>query len=361
MKTVLALLFWSLASSAIGAPCTKSVEAGASIQTAVSISKPGDVICLRGGTYHENNVWVAASGITVTNYPGEYPVLDGSTLPGPAWATFFTLSGDNVELSGIEIRNGISPRAKGIWLRGNNNTVQNVKVDNVQDQGILITGHNALVEGSTVSRAAMANKDCALCKPARWAFGIGSYLGYNTSNTVSGMVLRGNTVSDSWGEGIQVFQAIGARVEDNVSSNNFSTNFYISASSSTVMRGNLSYNTDRTPAGLTLAEEHPLIPFSTGNTIEGNTFIDAEVRLFSWTAVPGSGLNDAVFAHNTLINSALMTGHKNANSKVQNNTIFRSDGGRMGAVPSAVGLTFSHNFWSPSRPENAAGLGDTLP
>lgn len=358
MRHVLATLLVFAASVAIAAPCTKTVEPGASIQTAVNAAVRGDVICLRGGTYAQNNVWVQASGITITAYPGESPVLDGASLPGPAWATFFTLSGSNNVLSGIEIRNGVSSGAKGVWLRGAGNTVRNVRVDNVQDQGILITGHNALVENNTVTRAVMANKDCAQCNPPRWGCAICSFLGYNTSNTVSGMVIRGNLVSDSWGEGIQVFQSIGARVENNTSSNNFSTNFYISASSATVMRGNLSFNTTRAPAGLTLAEEHPLIPFSTGNTVSGNTFVNSEVRLFSWTSIPGSGLQDAVFDGNLLVDSALMTGPINKNSRVTNNKILRYDGGSPGAVPSATGITFAGNIWHPARPANVPVAND---
>lgn len=338
--------------------CSKTIKTGGNIQTVVNAAVAGDVICLRGGAYSQNNVWISASNISITNYPGESPVLDGAGLSDPAWATFFTLAGDNITLSGIEIRNGVSPGSKGVWLRGNGNTVRDLKIDNVQNQGILITGNNALVENNTVTRAAMANKDCAQCNPARWAFGIGSFLGYNTSNTVSGMVLRGNTVSDSWGEGIQVFQAIGSRVEGNTSSNNFSTNYYISASSATVMRGNLSYNTTKTPAGLTLAEEHPLIPLSLGNTVVENVFIDAEVRLFSWTLIPGSGLNDAVFERNTLINSALMTGQRNVNSKIRNNLIYRNNGGSPGAVPSATGITFAGNVWHPTRPANVPGANE---
>ena len=62
MKRVLGLLLTVLSFVAIGAPCTKTVAAGGNIQTAVNSAVRGDVICLRGGTYAQNNVWVAASG-----------------------------------------------------------------------------------------------------------------------------------------------------------------------------------------------------------------------------------------------------------------------------------------------------------
>jgi hypothetical protein len=55
------------------------------IQKAAEVSQPGDVICVREGTYHEFNVMFLNSGtaenpITMRNYPGENPVLDGGQL-----------------------------------------------------------------------------------------------------------------------------------------------------------------------------------------------------------------------------------------------------------------------------------------
>jgi hypothetical protein len=55
------------------------------IQKAIEVSHPGDVICVREGTYREFNLTFATSGtaenpVTIRNYPGEDPILDGGEL-----------------------------------------------------------------------------------------------------------------------------------------------------------------------------------------------------------------------------------------------------------------------------------------
>ena len=55
------------------------------IQKAAEVSQPGDVICVREGTYHEFNVTFSNSGtaedpITLMNYPNENLILDGGEL-----------------------------------------------------------------------------------------------------------------------------------------------------------------------------------------------------------------------------------------------------------------------------------------
>jgi hypothetical protein len=55
------------------------------IQKAVEVSQPGDIICVREGTYREFNLTFPSSGIvenpiTMVNYPGEAPVLDGGDI-----------------------------------------------------------------------------------------------------------------------------------------------------------------------------------------------------------------------------------------------------------------------------------------
>lgn len=369
MKRLSYLLLAFVASVAFAAPCTKTVPPGGDIQTAVNSAVRGDVICLRGGTYAQNNVWVASSGITITAYPGEVPVLDGEGVTGSAWPTFFTLSGSNIVLSGIEIKNGTFKDQKGVWLRGNNNIVRNMRLENIDAIGILITGDFSTVENNTVLKAAMGNKDCAQCDPPYWGFGIGSYLNYNGSQTVKHMVIRGNTVSDGWGEGIQAFQAVGALVENNVAHDNFSTNFYITSSSGTVLKNNVGYNTvgKRSARGLTLADEHSFLK-SSGTVVTGNFFYNADVSLYYWTVTPGSGLQDALIAGNALIESELLIGWTgrppgivHSKSVIRDNLFYNSTGGSTGTNHWTKGITYMRNLWSPTRPANAAGIGDILP
>lgn len=374
-KSVVLALFVALVASfgAFAQTCTKVVCAGSSIKAVVDTAKPGDVICLSGGVYRQNNVWVGVSGtadkpITITAAPGEKPVLDGEGMLTPDWATFFTLDGQYLILSDIAIKNGVSPGIKGIWMRGQNNTVKGVTVDNVLGQGIFITADYSTVEGSTVSRASMSNKDCAQCNPSSWGFGIGSYLDYTTAKVVKGMVLRGNTSHDNWGEGMQTFQSTGAVVEDNVAYDNFSVNFYIVASTGAMFRRNMGYNTPNNSVGgrypgLNMSDEQQFVT-SSGNVVINNFFYNADVQLYKWTQVAGTGLKDVLLAGNTVINgeidfgTAANTSH--AGSSIKNNIIYRNDGKATGTIPPLAGITFSNNVWFPTRPANANGFNDRV-
>jgi hypothetical protein len=354
--------------------CTKVVPVGSSIQTSVSSAKAGDVICLRGGTYKENNVWVEASGtasqrIVIQAYPGETPVLDGAGIAGRDWTTFFTLSGQYIDLSGITLKNGVSKGAKGVWLRGANNTVRGMTIDNVQAQAILVSADNAIVENNYVVRAVMANKDCAQCSPPSWGFGIGSYIDYASNRTVKGMVLRGNTVHDSWGEGLHTFQSVGALVENNLSYDNFVTNFYIVASVGATVRNNISYSTPgkKEVEGITLSDEHNFIK-SAGNTVTGNYVFNAPILLYNWTVTPGSGLQSVTFAHNSLIDSELLIGWTgrypdttHRDTVIRDNLFYNSTGGSTGSNHWTKGITYQRNLWYPNRPPRSEGVGDILP
>jgi hypothetical protein len=55
------------------------------IKKAAEVSKPGDVICMREGTYHEFDITFVNSGtaenpVEMRNYPGEVPILDGGDI-----------------------------------------------------------------------------------------------------------------------------------------------------------------------------------------------------------------------------------------------------------------------------------------
>ena len=55
------------------------------LRFAISQLKPGNTLYVKGGTYYENSIDVDVSGteserITITNYPGETPIIDGGYL-----------------------------------------------------------------------------------------------------------------------------------------------------------------------------------------------------------------------------------------------------------------------------------------
>ena len=72
------------------------------LQHAIEQLTPGDVLYVRGGTYFESQITVSVSGtptepITIRNYPGESPVVDGGfrefrTAGNSDWETFDSLN-----------------------------------------------------------------------------------------------------------------------------------------------------------------------------------------------------------------------------------------------------------------------------
>ena len=108
-----------------------------------------------------------------------------------------------------------------------------------------------------------------------------------------------------------------------------------------------------------LDDEVSLDPHSYGNTISNNLFYNADVGAYSWTITPGSRLNDMLFAGNTLVDSALVTGHDTligTGNQIMDNLFC----GSSNVVAATAGITWSHNLWQYDRPANAVGTGDLV-
>lgn len=113
----------------------------ASLQYAHDLAKPGDTIYLRGGVYNlKEGIQLTNDGesgrpITVTNYPGEKPILDGSHMTsseyyGRSGAGGWVLDGSSISwnhISGLEVRGG--PMG-GIVIRdeSHNNIIERLDV-----------------------------------------------------------------------------------------------------------------------------------------------------------------------------------------------------------------------------------------
>lgn len=116
-----------------------------SIKKAFSMVMPGGTIYVRGGIYNES-ITITSSGsedkgyITITNYPGESPILEGSGLTVPEAHTGMVLIENKayIRISGFEIRNykasTTRPVPVGVHIRGsaNNIEIKNNKIHNIE-------------------------------------------------------------------------------------------------------------------------------------------------------------------------------------------------------------------------------------
>ncbi|MEI6291076.1 MAG: hypothetical protein WCP19_11645, partial [Chloroflexota bacterium] len=140
------------------------------IQKAASSAAAGDVVCVRGGVYSER-VTVNVSGIsgayiTFQNYPGEYPVLDGTGIAVPASDNGMVYIKDRsfIVFRGFEIRNyktsikNIVPI--GIRITGTSHDIElrDNKIHHIEHNGTYSSGtdaHGIAVHGTSGIQAVM--------------------------------------------------------------------------------------------------------------------------------------------------------------------------------------------------------------
>ncbi|GHF20862.1 hypothetical protein GCM10017044_14720 [Kordiimonas sediminis] len=148
----------SLAAGSGGSGTIHEVREGQLIQDAVIAAKPGDIIQVYPGTYHET-VYVDKDDITLSGVviEGEWPTLDGdSDADGKSDLNDAILySGNNFLVENFRIQrfkgNGIMGQA------GNNFIIRNNIIDDAGVYGIFPQlGKNGLISGNVVSQIADA-------------------------------------------------------------------------------------------------------------------------------------------------------------------------------------------------------------
>ncbi len=168
------------------------------INTAVnkSVLAGGDTIYIRGGTYYERvsmyKSGSSSSRITVTNYSGETPTIDGSgqstTYEGRG---IFEIRSSNVTVNGLKLMNATwDTAAMGVYVRGpgiSNVTVQNCTTYNTKSSGIAVWGNTSandysgcvsiVVSGNNISKALVGgyNEALTITDGVDWF-----YVGWNT-------------------------------------------------------------------------------------------------------------------------------------------------------------------------------------
>jgi hypothetical protein len=137
----------------------------------------GDVIFVRGGTYYERAVMTksgnATSRITVKNYAGETPIIDGTGVifvANESHQGLFDVTASYVTIDGFTVQNsnpGINEaNATGICVRGpyvRDVTINNCVVSNTRSSGIAVWGQtsgsdysgcqNIIIENCDISNA----------------------------------------------------------------------------------------------------------------------------------------------------------------------------------------------------------------
>jgi parallel beta-helix repeat protein len=336
------------------------------IKNALSKAKTSsDIVYVMTGTYTER-VSIGQSGITLSAYPNNKPVIDGgTTLPSSDWSELLSVMGNNNTVSGFEVKNcnitGAHVGGYGIAIEGHHNTVSKMNVHHSWETGVLVHGDYNIVEDSVIWQNAFRNSTNTGQVTSGWAMGMSVARNPAADALKAGItsyaILRRNTVFNNWGEGLSCFEADHCTIEDNVAYDNWTINLYLSNTTNNLVQRNMVYVSSKpaiptrrntAPGAITLADELANKPRSANNTVINNLIYNSDLDAFSWTEVANSGLNNVLIANNTIVDGGLFTGSGgspaivNTNSQIKNNIILGTDS----AVPNKSGITFANNNWS---------------
>jgi hypothetical protein len=324
----------------------------------------GDIVYVATGAYLET-VRISRSGITLTAYPGNKPIIDGTNLSTNGnWGALVYMDGNNNLISGFEVRNsnitGSYVGGFGILSVGSGNVISFVNNHHTWQQGIWVTGDYNIVQDSKIWQAALVN---SATPGTGWSPGLSASRNHNASALIPGITsyadLRRNIVFNNWGEGLDCYESDHCTIEDNIVYDNWAVDLYLSDATNSLVQRNIVY-TSSAPAipsrnsisGLSLADEVAAVPRSTNNTIINNFIYNINLEAFHWTLVNNSGLNNTLIANNTIVDGILSTGIGgspaivNTNSQIRNNIIL----GTKSQVPGNSGITFSNNNWGMTPP-----------
>ncbi len=336
------------------------------LQYAAAQLQAGQTLYVRGGVYYESinfrQSGSAENPIRVMAYPGEQPVLDGDQfrLPVQYWGALMTISGDYIELSGIEVR---FSNWMGILVSGNHSKVANTNSHHHQEQGIFISGDSNIAEYNTVWMNCLSNENGAR---TRGSWGNGLSAGRHPNHAV----IRKNTVYNNWGEGVSTFEANGTIIEDNIVYDNWSTNIYVSDATHILVQRNLVYQssdslmTNGSRVGIMMGDER-YNPPSSYITIVNNMVYGAYRNFYWWQGLAGGGMDHVIVANNSFVNSRsdgnirINTGDHNESWFI-NNIMLQQDTFAIEMIEVHPGLTFSHNLWSKLPSLSVLGLGDLI-
>jgi hypothetical protein len=283
------------------------------------------------------------------------------------------LEGDYIHFSGFEVKNcnitGKFVGGEGVALVGKYTKASNLKVHHIWETGILASGDYSIVEDCMVWQCAFSNSADPGAIGSGWATGI-SAARSQVDGITTNAILRRNITFNNWGEGLSSFEAEGTLIEDNVTYDNWSVNLYISDTPDALIQRNIVYNTPNNPVGqrrpFTLGDERADKPRSVNTIVINNLIYNADFWAFWSTVVPGSGLDNVLIANNTIINGQLEIGASqedqvvNKSARIYNN-IFSNDHGEPWEIMGPLNnLTFSHNLWSETPPQQLQGEGDVV-
>jgi hypothetical protein len=340
----------------------------------------GDTVYIRGGTYHESNIFYTSgtqdAPITISGYPGEAAILDGDDYQIPAkksGSALIQVRGDWVIIRDLTFTGSGD---QGLATKGAHDTIDDVYSHHNWGWGIWMAGNYDTTQNSRVWSNSMMNENEVIA--SGWAGGV------TCARYPDHCSIRDTQSWENWGEGISTFEALHTTIEGNTAYDNQTSNIYISDTRYALVRGNLVYCTpgnkgkpDSSQLGILVYDELG-VPIPLG---PGGTRTDSSDNIFLNNIVMGCDSNlfatqnqaaDNLYAYNTFVNSSLDKPYYAANVKFQsgtapgqrfiNNLVYQGDALPIVQNDSPGVMSFSHNLWSKAPPSGsgASGAGDVI-
>ena len=356
----------------------------------------GDTLWVRGGIYDivsDIGIWgrhgTATGKRRIAAYPGETPILDGSSRTS---GNFLIYVGSNHWIvEGLTLRNNPKGGGLGIWNAGNitfrNNTITTMDgggISTFSNDPTRATCTDILYEGNVVTDVVRSNRNL---DQNGWGSGIGFAM------TTRG-VMRNNTVRQAYGEGILSYLSDQIAYQGNRIEDTFATGLYIDNGTNCVVERNVVYhsrnsgtywrnnsdgigphngiqiaNEDYTDGGSKPAFSNP----SRNNIIRSNVIIRARAGFYYGSYQNGGGLKSSTIANNVFYDSQDSAIHvdkdAHASTVFVNNIAVQTGTAKMGAglngtlAECFAGLTLHHNLWYGGAGvfgTPLAGMGDVL-
>lgn len=275
------------------------------LASAISQASAGDIIQIKSGIY-KNVPYRLKSGsqgspITIKAAPGATVTFTGTASS----CIFDVYSVSYVNIEGpFELKNALCG-AK--IMNANYVNISGLTVHDVQQQGIVVSGHNNHIFNNEVYNCVMENKATAKSKDGGWSQCVAVWgVSYGVFST--NIIFEKNKIHEGYGEGLDFLECENCKAIGNEITNGFSMNIYVDASKnieidSNVLRVNTdTYNTKWGRAcGIGMAPESGKLNID-NILITNNIIIGTRMGIYFFTMANGGGYNNVKILHNTLWN-----------------------------------------------------------
>ena len=195
-------------------PTTIVVQAGESVQTAVDQARPGDIIEVPYGVYHERVV-IDINNITLRGIPneaGEWPIFDGEGVLTEA----VIASGNNFTVGNLHVRNYTD---NGVLVEGVTGVhFHDIFAENVGTYGVYpVRSTDVLIERVEVTGVDDAGVYAGQCENVivRDSVVYGNVLGIELENTIGGEIYNNHAYDNTVGIFVVLLPQLTSKISAN--------------------------------------------------------------------------------------------------------------------------------------------------